>query len=80
MKPTIFEMHLASSGLTVQERKVETVANLNKATLMGDSARDSFSFLMKSLWVHSKGKKTHRLRDLVQSKGCSICSNTDFCN
>ena len=40
---------------------------------MGDSARDSFSYLMKSLWVNSQGKKNHRLRDLVKGKGCSVC-------
>jgi len=37
----------------LQDKKDLTTDPLNKATLMGDSARDSFQFLMKSLWVHS---------------------------
>ena len=79
MKPTIFERHQASSGITLQERKDQTIDPLNKATLMGDSARDSFSFLMKSLWVNSQGRKNQRLRDLVKGKGCSVCSESQRC-
>lgn len=67
VKPTKFEKHLAASTQALPDRKLETQL-LNKATLMGSGAYDSFNFLMKSLWVHSAGKRHHKLRDLVQSK------------
>lgn len=61
VKATQFEKNLAQNN----ERKIET-SLMNKATLMGStSALDSFNFLMKSLWVHSTGKKHHKLRELV---------------
>jgi hypothetical protein len=63
VKPTKFEKHLASSQLPNNKHEL-----LNKATLLGSSGLDSFSFMMKSLWVLSAGKKNHKLRDLVQDK------------
>ena len=46
MKPTKFEKHLAANQFPNNQHEL-----LNKATMLGSSGFDSFSFLMKNLWV-----------------------------
>ncbi len=74
VKPTIFQKHLAGGINGIPEKKQETQL-LNKATLMSSS---SFNFLTKSLWVNSNDKRSRKLREIVQSKNCSVCKNN--CN
>lgn len=53
VKPTGFEKRLV-------EKKQDV---LNKATMMGST--DCSTFLMKSLWLLSSGKKQNKLRELA---------------
>lgn len=74
-----FDKNLGSADDVAINSKLNKKGTTSIATQEKSTCVDSFSFLLKSLWVHSAtGKRTKILKDLIKQKACTFCEVPDF--